>query len=324
MKKNKIFFRADASKQIGYGHFVRSLALADMLKDNFDCTFFTQSPTEYQKNEVERICKLVELPSDETKFDVFLSYLSGDEIVVLDNSFYSTDYQVSIRIRGCRLVCLGGNDKHYVADLIISQGTLDSSSFSAEIYTKFCLGLNWALLRRPFLENKNKIKTESAIRRVVVCFGGTDFHNFTGKVTKILCKLPFIEKIDIIIGDVYEGSIESDCIPKVQMHKNLSAEEIVLLFDQNDLAILSSSSICIEAMACNIPVIAGYYVDNQDAFYHILEKSNYIIGIGSLLDPNMTDKLLNALIHKNEYYLVSPFSDLTTISKRYSKVFNEL
>ena len=31
----KIYFRADASATIGYGHFIRTLALADMLKDDF-------------------------------------------------------------------------------------------------------------------------------------------------------------------------------------------------------------------------------------------------------------------------------------------------
>ena len=35
----KIIFRADAGAGIGYGHFIRSLALADMLKNDFDCVF---------------------------------------------------------------------------------------------------------------------------------------------------------------------------------------------------------------------------------------------------------------------------------------------
>ena len=83
--KRKIFFRADAAAHIGYGHFVRSLALADMLKDDFDCTFFTMSPTRYQQEEVAKVCKLVSLPSDDSRFDIFLGMISGDEIVVLDN-----------------------------------------------------------------------------------------------------------------------------------------------------------------------------------------------------------------------------------------------
>ena len=32
----KIYFRADAGVDIGYGHFTRTLALADMLKDDFE------------------------------------------------------------------------------------------------------------------------------------------------------------------------------------------------------------------------------------------------------------------------------------------------
>ena len=48
----KIFFRADAGYNIGYGHFVRTLALADILKKDFDCTFFTCHPTKHQINEI--------------------------------------------------------------------------------------------------------------------------------------------------------------------------------------------------------------------------------------------------------------------------------
>lgn len=54
MSKRKIYFRADAGYGIGYGHFIRTLALADMLRNEFECTFFTSSPTPYQIGELER------------------------------------------------------------------------------------------------------------------------------------------------------------------------------------------------------------------------------------------------------------------------------
>ena len=53
--KKRILFRADANVQIGYGHFVRTLALADMLKDDFECVFYTQEPTEYQRQAVGEV-----------------------------------------------------------------------------------------------------------------------------------------------------------------------------------------------------------------------------------------------------------------------------
>ena len=88
----KVYIRADAGQAIGYGHFVRCLALAAMLRDEFECTIFTQSPSEFQKREASGICPLVALPADDSKFDLFLKYLRGDEIVVLDNYFFTEDY----------------------------------------------------------------------------------------------------------------------------------------------------------------------------------------------------------------------------------------
>ena len=130
LKKN--YFRADAA--IGYGHFVRTLALADMLKADFACTFFTCHPTAYQIGEMEQVCPYVAL-REETHFDDFLSRLRGDEIVVLDNYFFTTDYQRAIKEKGCRLVCVDDmHDKHYVADVVINHGQTDENLFSAEAY----------------------------------------------------------------------------------------------------------------------------------------------------------------------------------------------
>ena len=79
MTKRKIYFRADASATIGYGHFVRTLALADMLKNDFDCTFFTSSPSAYQIEEMGKVCNHISL-NEETKFEDFINLLEGDEI----------------------------------------------------------------------------------------------------------------------------------------------------------------------------------------------------------------------------------------------------
>jgi len=57
--KRKVIFRADAGQSIGYGHFIRSLALADMIRNDFDILFATVNPTDYQKTELAKVCPYI-------------------------------------------------------------------------------------------------------------------------------------------------------------------------------------------------------------------------------------------------------------------------
>lgn len=322
--KRKVLFRADASKQIGYGHFVRSLALADMLKENFECVFCTQSPTPYQRSQIREVCEMRELPSDDTKFPLFLEMLEGNEIVVLDNFFYSLEYQQQIRAKGCKVVCMGGPDRLYAADLILSQATTDTSLFHSLPHTRYCLGLNWALLRRPFTTQSPKVMSYKKPERAVVCFGGTDFYNLTGQTVRVLCQSGGLKHIDIIVGDVYDGKIDDCYNSKVSLHRNISAQQIVDMFHRSDVAILSSSSIAIEAMACGIPVIAGWYVDNQDAFYHVLEQNHYIFGLGYLLTDQFAENIKDAIESYTKIDYKNPFDDVRLIPTRFVQVFKSL
>ncbi|MBQ8779836.1 MAG: UDP-2,4-diacetamido-2,4,6-trideoxy-beta-L-altropyranose hydrolase [Alistipes sp.] len=284
--KRKIFFRADASATIGYGHFVRTLALADMLKDDFDCTFFTQTPTDYQIAEVDKVCKLVALPADDSKFDVFLDYLIGEEIVVLDNYFFTTDYQRQIKARGCKLVCIDDiHDKHYVADIVINHAIGDKSVFSVEPYTQLCLGLEWSLLRKPFLQPMNFDNKESG--HWFIAFGGSDYHNLTQKYVDLIQSNDAVKKISVVVGDAYKYRDTLKGCEKVNIYSNLSAADMAILMQRCEYAIVPCSSICIEAISQRCKIFAGYYVDNQVEFYYKLLEDNYIEPLGNLVTNDL-------------------------------------
>lgn len=276
----KIYFRADASAAIGYGHFVRTLALADMLKDDFDCTFFTCHPTPYQVGEMEKVCPFVTL-QEGTHYDEFLSHLRGDEIVVLDNYFFDTDYQRAIKQRGCRLVCIDDmHDKHYVADVVINHALTDSNLFDVEPYTKLCLGFDWALLRNPFLEATRKQRTKE-VKNVVICFGGADSLNFTRKFIELFLSEGYGMHISAIVGDEYHADrFISSC--NIKYFYNLSATQMADVLTNSDLAVLPTSSVCLEALACGTPIAAGFYVDNQMSIYDEYLARNLIYPLGDL------------------------------------------
>jgi hypothetical protein len=292
--KRKIYFRADAGTDIGYGHFIRTLALADILKDRFDCYFVTNCPTAYQLDEIQKVCFYQSLPHASSHLEAFLSLLNGNEIVVLDNYFFSTDYQRRIKEKGCKLVCIDDmHDKHYVADIVINHSLgVTEQDFSKESYTRLYLGLSYALLRKPFLdvvELSHKSFQHSDKLNIVLSFGGADCFSLTWKYIECLKDIEKIQSIVAIIGDAFliENAIP---YPKVSYRKNLSAEEMVALFCSSDLAILPSSSVMKEALACGIVVIGGYFVENQLNSYHCFQKQNAIIGVG---DYNLFETMLS-------------------------------
>lgn len=318
----RILFRADANENIGYGHFFRTLALAEMLKDVFDCCFVTVMPSDYQIKEINKVCTWISLPAD-NYIDSFISLLEGNEIVVLDNYFFSTENQKQIKNKGCLLVCIDDmHDKHYIADVVINHGIHDSSLFSIEPYTKLCIGYKWALLRKPFLLRKTQRQKSAhkSFNRVVLCFGGSDKNDFTGKFAKVLISMPEVSCIIAIVGDKYVFS-ENLVSEKIVYKQNLSATEIANIFSGADLAFLSASTICLEAMYCQVEIAAGYYVENQLGFYNELECRGYIYPLGNLFLGDINSKIFQVFeqARTNQVLLFN-----NNIIEKYRCLFNEL
>lgn len=311
----KIFFRADASREIGYGHFIRSLALANMLKSDFECSFHTQCPSQYQIQEAAKTCNLEVLPSTEEKFEIFLNRLEGDEIVVLDNYFYTPDYQKLILDKGCRLVCIDDmHDKHYYADIVINHGTTDESLFEVESHTQLCLGFDWALLRKPFLDkldNKFQIDKDKPIKNILISFGGSDIEDNTAKTIMKIQNCNQDYSLRAIVGDSYIG--QAGVLIK-ECYRNLNANQMAEALGNSDLVICSASTIGIEALACGCRLIVDCTVDNQKDLYNSFLKTGQALGI---------DKL-GALLQGKQTFRSSGRAINPGISNRYLKLFKSL
>lgn len=315
----KVCLRADASDRIGYGHFIRTLALADMLKDDFDCTFFTKSPNAFQKVELQKVCRLVELPSDDSKYDEFLDYLSGAEIVVLDNYFYTSVYEKAIKEKGCKLVSIGTNDRHYYADAVVNFTKLQPSDFSSESYTKFCLGLEWTILRKPFYEQRNVEK-----KGFVICIGGTDQFAYSERFYDILNSRYPQELISIIATDrIGQQRINAFKAKGVNLQLNLTAEQMARQFAQAKIAIVSASSVAIEALSQGANVVAGHYVDNQLNIYRALQEDGYIWGVGAFTDINVINNILEVVTAIERGEMKKIFEANNTVL-RYRELFKSL
>ncbi len=288
-----------------------------MLKDDFSCTFFTVHPTEYQLGELKKVCDYVALNEGNT-FDEFLSYLEGDEIVVLDNYFYTSEYHSKIKERCYKLVCI--DDPHgirYNCDVLVSHGFVEPGDFDVPTGVIVKAGVDWALLREPFLK-----ATGTHIARgksIIVSFGGSDPLNVTDRIVDQLLGLQLPYTIKVILGDrVY---LSDHCRKGVEILRALSAKEMAALFETASIGLFSASTVCIEGLSRGLPMIVGYYVDNQEMGYLRMRERKIISPLGDLRKSAPAD-IKSAIDYLDQINFINIHPEL--IKNKYIKLFSEI
>ena len=283
--KTRIIFRADGNSLIGLGHVVRSLALAQMLRQDFECVFAIQAPShELQQQIKQTFDGVIILPAcnhDEERFVHELdAYIAEDVLVVLDGYNFSTAYQQSIKRKGCQLFCI--DDIHsyaFLADVILNQsGGVDAAKYETTPYTKLLLGPQYALLRTPFLKAARAERAMSAgTVRVFLNLGGADPHNHTLRIAKEMEKTQSINKVEIIVGSAYLHLQELQTWlqhnTKYSLHQNLGAEEMCQLMQDCALAVTSASGVAYEYASVGGLLFVLQTADNQESLYTFLTQN---------------------------------------------------
>ncbi len=276
------------------GHVIRCLALADMLRDDFEIVFAIQEPKETIVKIIHSVTnEIIYLPqTDDYISDVyhFLEHIHPNDIVVLDGYNFGTQYQQNIKNKGCKLVAIDDlHNWHHVADVIINHAAnADDTIYSKEEYSKLYWGFNYALLRKPFLTASSAIKKINSVKKVFISMGAADITNITQKFTEALIQIQGIEEIHLILGTInpnlkrIERLIEQNKKIKIITHFDISAEELAYLLKICDISICPASSISLESCAIGIGLISGYTAKNQFGILQGLINNNVIINFGDL------------------------------------------
>jgi UDP-2,4-diacetamido-2,4,6-trideoxy-beta-L-altropyranose hydrolase len=287
----KIIFRADGNSSAGLGHLYRAFALIEMLKSDFDVLLITRNDSTL--NIIPSAYKTAIIPisislQDEPNW-LNNHYNAFQHIVILDGYQFGESYQNQLKSHKYKLVYIDDLAlKNQVADIIINHSpSASEKSYSTNSNIKLALGLNYAILRPPFLSEaqKNVPYDDNSFSSALVCFGGADVNDFTFLAAKALTQIKNIKKINIIIGGAYQSTqlIElTQQYAHINIHKNLTESSMFLIMKQCDFAIVSASTILLECLALQKPTLAGYYVENQKYLYHYLTEHNITTGIGDL------------------------------------------
>jgi UDP-2,4-diacetamido-2,4,6-trideoxy-beta-L-altropyranose hydrolase len=323
--EKRILFRADGSAEIGLGHQVRSLALANMLRKEFECLLCASQVSELIiAMAASYDIKIITLKQT-NHWSEFLEILCEGDIVVLDNYFFNSSHQLDIKVKKCSLVTLDDlNQFYFYADVVINHSPLaKAGEYLKEEYTKVFTGLDYVLLRKVFFQNKYVGGPQSKKNPIVICFGGSDYHNISLKVAQNLISMGIKNELYLIIGSAnihYEQlrSLEIEH-KQVKVFSNLLEDSVAELLLNSSLLIAPASGILLEAIALGVPFLSGYYAENQIGLASFFLENDEAI-IGNFISENITNSDINkAMLNRNRGSLIDGKSP-----ERLLKVFKSL
>ncbi|MEE9443825.1 MAG: UDP-2,4-diacetamido-2,4,6-trideoxy-beta-L-altropyranose hydrolase [candidate division Zixibacteria bacterium] len=339
-----VFIRTDASNQIGSGHVMRCLTLADFLHSrsnsvSFICRDHPDNMIEYierKKYAVEVLSApeyekdLVKLGGYEkwltvsTEFDseqtsqILSKYSRIDWLVVdhyaLDESWHKAVRQYSKKI----MVIDDLANRKYDCDLILDQNLNGNMNGRyGELVSEKCIrliGPEFALLRPEFSDVKRLLKEhDGSIKNILIFLGGVDNDNLTARAIEAVTQCDSKDlHVDVIVGmnNSYYEEIREICnnLKSCEIYRNVN--NMAELMARADLAIGAAGTTSWERTWLGMPSIVVVLAENQKSGAEALHRAGAAWNLGFHTDVTSA-KIRSAI----EFAVANP-NETIAMSKR--------
>jgi UDP-2,4-diacetamido-2,4,6-trideoxy-beta-L-altropyranose hydrolase len=278
----KVAFRVDASAEMGSGHLMRCLALADALRERGTETLFVTSAAGRPWRSLLRQHghTVAALPGDATEPDrdasethAALKEMPLPDWLVVDQYGLGIEWESSMRTSCGRIFAIDDIGRSHDCDLLLDQNVLDNEHAYENLVPPSCkrlLGPRYALLRAEFLkERANCVVRDGAVKRVLINFGSSDPTHEIGKTLEAFLAAPLDESV---CADVIFGPANSNAETILQRYAgnrrlNLQAhtKRMAAVMAEADLAIGAGGVSMWERACSGLPSIVVTVADNQQA-----------------------------------------------------------
>ncbi|MHC5737311.1 UDP-2,4-diacetamido-2,4,6-trideoxy-beta-L-altropyranose hydrolase [Nostoc sp.] len=290
----KLFIRADASTQIGTGHVMRCLALAQAWQDAGGQAIFVMATeaanlkTRLKSEGMEVIHLPIQLGSTEDAEETAkLARQFNASWVVVDGYYFGAKYQEIIKEFELKLLFIDdyGHAKKYHADIILNQNIhADEGLYiNRQPYTQLLLGTSYSLLRREFWHWRGWQRSLPPIaKKLLVTLGGADPDNVTLNVIQGLQEVEGLEAVVVVGGSNphYEQlrSASQKLQFPIRLERNVTNMSDLMAWA--DVAIAAAGSTSWELAFMGLPSIVLILADNQQDTAEKLGKINVAVNLG--------------------------------------------
>lgn len=295
----KIAFRTDASLQIGTGHVMRCLTLADALRERGAHTTFICRPQagdmlEWIRQRGHAVKALfpaennfnapvepihanwlgTDWVSDAAQTQAALNEQSVDWLVV-DHYALDERWERALKVNYQRLLVLDDlADRRHACDLLLDQTfgrAVGDYSVLVPNGCKVMCGAEYALLRPEFAALRAyslERRLQSSWRELLITMGGIDKDNATGRVLKALraCHLPADCRISVVMGESAPW-LKDVCKQALVMPRPtrvfVGVTDMAKLMADCDLAIGAAGATSWERCCLGLPSVMLVLAENQ-------------------------------------------------------------
>jgi len=307
----KVIFRVDASLEMGIGHVMRCLTLAQTLKDDgVNVEFICRK---HEGNLVDKIYlsgfNVYELDAiDSVKVSGKLTHSSWLRVsqqqdasdcidilklvevdwLIIDHYAINEDWHCKLKPYCEKIMVIDDlADRKHQCDILLDQTYGRQKEDYLPLTPKRCkllLGSQYALIRPEFSKWRNyslNRRINPKFNRILVNMGGVDTGNITGKVVKELqaCALPKDIVIVIVIGKGFPYLEDIQLIVESMPYKSeikVDVDNMAEIMADSDIAIGASGSTTWERCCLGLPTIQLLIAKNQETAFKLLLRDSII------------------------------------------------
>jgi len=279
-----LLVRADAGPNIGVGHVMRCLALAEAWIELGGRVVFAcaELPTAIEARIAHLGARVVSVRSSETA--AALAVEVGAKYAVVDGYHLAGEYQQDLAATGARVLVIDerGESATDAADVILNPNASARPDLYAGLHGELLLGHTYTLIRREFRAVARSRTLPEVARNVLVSFGVVDRRGLAAMALDALAGIDGLH-VRLIAGESNPNAANLTVPADVRSTIEITPwfQDIANQMRWAELAIVAAGSTCWELAACGVPMIAVPVVDSQIAVSEALGA----LGIGIPLAP---------------------------------------
>lgn len=306
-----IAFRVDASNEIGTGHLMRCVTLANEMatkgaRSSFLCRSLPEALKESLLKNNHIIVMMIGHEENSDLGDLDHSHwlgvsqdfdsretvkyleLHSFDLLIVDHYGIDCEWEKKVKPLVKELFVIDDlADRQHECDILLDQNFYsDMGERYQNLVPSRCkalLGPKYSLLREEFSQIK-KDKDRTVVDRILIFFGGVDLENHTllamKSVQSIIANYGYALNVDVVIGQMHPNRIDiiSHC-EKFGFNCHIQTNAISSIMADADLAIGAGGSATWERCSLGLTSIAWSIAENQNQLINDAAKAGIIYSI---------------------------------------------